>query len=103
MPLFLLGNRPLGQAGIKYYSDTSLCRESWVLVCPVCGDSWARVVDDPDNWVPLRLPCKKHSFPTSDCGGSFLPVWLKYIDALPPEVLRYEAQLRLEKADEFKE
>ena len=98
---YFLGTRYLGQASIKYWDDTKLSSESWLLVCPTCGDVWARVADSPTDWLPLRMACRKHSFSTTEVGGSFIPVWLTHIDALPPEVLRYEAQLRLEKFDEL--
>jgi len=95
MPTYFLGNRILGSSPLKWWDDTTLSRASWVLVCPTCGDSWARVVDNPSDWLPVRMGCHKHPWATSDVGGSFIFSWLQRIDALPPEVLRYEFELRM--------
>jgi len=100
---YFLGARYLGQAITKFWDDATIAQASWVFVCPRCGDAWARVVEDTQQWQALQMACRKHDFATSDVGGSFIFSWLRRIDALPPEVLQYEAQLRLERYEREQE
>jgi len=97
--LYFLGTRCLGSSPLQWWSDTQLSNSSKLLVCPTCGDVWGRVVDNPSDWTPLRMGCRKHPWATSDVGGSFIYSWLQRIDALPPDVLRYELELRLKEEE----
>ncbi len=94
---YFLGNQYLGSAPIVYWSDAQLTAASLLHVCPTCGEVWARVLNDPEDWVPLRSPCRRHPAFGNHEPGSFIFPWLTRLDALPPEVLRYEAILRLER------
>lgn len=92
---YFLGTQLLGST-IAYHKwdDTEDARFSEALFCPVCGDIWARIVESlATTWHVTNRECSKHS--SRDCAGSFIAPWRTTFEELPPEVLRYEAQLRL--------
>lgn len=50
-----LRSRPLGPFPGKVFSH------SWLLVCPKCGEPWARiVVEGADHWNVLVRECDRH-------------------------------------------
>lgn len=62
----LLGQRLLasGEAAPRVYN--------WSLFCPVCGEVWGRILDDPENeWRPFTQCCLKHSRSAYEVSGSF--------------------------------
>jgi hypothetical protein len=70
---------------------------SLLLVCPECGEVWGRVIVEGQKWLPITRPCGKH--PTRGAadkiGGSFIANWKADFEELPPEVPRYELEIRL--------
>lgn len=103
--LYFLGSRLLGS------SDTTFpYGQSCALFCTTCGEVWGRIVVSP-VWRVRSVPCIKHTRTgVMDWGaepGSFLiesPTAVTSImfaaetlEELPPEVLSYELQLRLNK------
>lgn len=99
---YFLGNRLLGST-IAYHkwSDTEVMRESEAMFCPVCGEIWGRIVESlATSWHTTTRECQRHGRPDQDSAGSFIAPWRTTFGELPPEVLRYEAQLRL---DRFKD
>lgn len=94
--LYFLGQRLLASGARLWWSDTQQEHTNPVFVCPTCGDSWGRVQNDPSfEWYPVRRACAKHVWLDPDTSGSFIASWRRSFAELPPEVLAYEATLRL--------
>lgn len=73
------------------WSDEQLLIVSNAFMCEHCGDIWGRVVTDRSTrWTFQMRDCSKHG------GGSFIAGWRSAFEELPPEVLHYELQLRLD-------
>jgi hypothetical protein len=65
------------------------------MMCGVCGECWARVVNtSATRWTFQMRDCTKHG------NGSFIAAWANQFEELPPEVLQYELQLRLSQYEE---
>lgn len=97
---YFLGSVWLGDT-IKdpMWDDSEVAHYNQALFCQGCGEIWGRVVwHASSTWVTTNRFCAKHS--DRDCAGSFIAPWRTAFAELPPEVLRYEAQLRL---DRYKE
>lgn len=88
---YFLGNRLLGSTILWHqWSDTELAQFSEALFCQKCGEIWGRVVEGlAPEWHVTNRRCAKHG------DGSFIAPWRTTFEELPPEVLRYELQLRL--------
>ena len=96
---YFLGQRLLGSTSVlPFWDDTTLMQSSQVLVCPTCGDAWGRIVVEGREWLPSRSGCPKHPW-LEDIGGTFIPPWRRHFRELPPEVLRYELEIRLAAAE----
>lgn len=93
---YFLGNRLLGTSPRHpYWDDTMFASASLAFLCPTCGDTWGRVMVPGLEWLPIRRGCRQHPW-CEEVGGSFIPPWRQGCPVeLPPEVLRYELQLRL--------
>lgn len=94
---YFLGTRLIGDTILNpRWADTEEARYNQALFCPRCGDIWGRIIHHPaDEWHATIRNCPRH--PTSDAAGSFIAPWRTTFEELPPEVLRYEAQLRLDR------
>lgn len=96
---YFLGNRLLGTSRqLPAWADTQLLTENnLAFICPRCGEVWGRVTIDgiEPEWLPVRRGCVRH--PWSDAvGGSFIAPWRTTFAELPPEVLLYELNIRLD-------
>ena len=103
---YFLGTRLLGSspANPRWDDDRDLFFEHQALFCPMCGEVWARIlIDGANGWrVAVRHCAKEYRKPgnwDSDSSGSFIASWRRTFSELPPEVLEYEAKLRLERFD----
>ena len=95
MTLYFLGSRLLAQSQLlPKWSDTEPASASLALFCPTCGEVWGRVIVDGSQWHPVNRGCRAHP-PCNDVGGTFIAPWRSTFAELPPEVLRYEAMIRL--------
>lgn len=63
-----------------------------MLVCPTCGEIWARVVTDHGEWLPIRAGCPLHPY-LHPVGGSFIAPWRHTFNEFPQAVLEYEFDL----------
>lgn len=99
---YFLGTRLLGSTiACHKWDDTEDFRDSEALFCPVCGEIWGRIVESlAYRWHTTTRECARHGRPEQDSAGSFIAPWRKTFAELPPEVLVYEANLRLSR---FKE
>jgi hypothetical protein len=74
---------------------------SFVVICPWCGDCWARLVGREQPFFDHRyVPCEIHpeaNFPYGvDLAGSLLEVDLELtLDDLPEELIKREFQLTM--------
>ena len=96
---YFLGNRLLATShSHPYWDDTMFAARSVAFMCPACGEVWGRIALESGDWLPLLRPCQRHPHPNQgEPGGSFIHPWRIGCPAeLPPEVLRYELQLRLD-------
>lgn len=92
---YFLGSQFLGTSiSNPHWVDEDTVNTSIAFVCPGCGDTWARIAVPGAEWWPIRQGCEKHPW-HGDLGGSFLLPWRRTFRELPPEVIRYEVQLRL--------
>lgn len=81
---------------------TLMAPPSALYVCPECGDAFARCPvyyaeghSATTRWQTHMAHCNKHG------GGSLWRSWDKdFLDALPPDVLRYEFNLALMQYDQ---
>ena len=98
-----IGNKHFGP--ISYDSgrrDLLWHRCSYAFFCRVCGEVWARIVmfnsrGEQQAFEPVCVSCKEHS-DLWNVPGSLLANHLdRLLDSLPPEVLRRELELLLEK------
>ena len=90
---YFLGNALLGSTKkTPMWSDTTTQDTNVGMMCDQCGEVWARVVNTvATRWTFQMRLCRKHG------NGSFIAAWANQFEELPPEVLRYELQLRLDK------
>ena len=90
---YFLGNQLLGSSPRPaMWSDSQVDTSSQCLFCPLCADIWGRMIlDGAKYFTPTIRACGKHG------DGSFIAPWRQAFEELPPEVLRYELQLRLDK------
>ena len=88
---YFLGNTLLGSSpAIPRWEDHKVHHTNVALFCPDCGEVWGRIMDDRlAGWFAQTTLCGKHG------GGSFISPWRNSFEELPPEVLHYELQLRL--------
>lgn len=88
---YFLGTRLLASTNVlPKWTESQVELFSNAYFCPHCGDVWARVVVDGRQHNPLTVPCSKHG------NGSFIFPWRQGCPSeLPPEVLLYEFNLRL--------
>lgn len=95
---YFLGNRLLGTSRqLPAWADHDTDTASQVLVCPTCGEAWGRIAVEVkgSEWLPVRRGCAKH--PWGDkVGASFIAGWRQTFAELPPEVLLYELNIRLD-------
>lgn len=74
---------------------------SYVYLCPVCGDTWARsgVTDVPrgmhSRWHCIQRACQKHAEGLEIPGSVWLSWEPEYNGSFPPELLREELRLHL--------
>ena len=90
---YFLGNQLLGTSRKSpMWSDTTEQLTNVGMMCDTCGEVWARVVNSmAHRWTFQMRLCGKHG------NGSFIAAWANQFEELPPEVLRYELLLRLDK------
>lgn len=89
--IFFLNDQPIGFCYVtKFFrADTWVLPRSYALLCPTCGDIWARweVLAPGTNHSSLAVHCESH-----DTGSFFQPAVISrawyYDDALPIEVLQ---------------
>jgi hypothetical protein len=82
------------------WTDADFADFSQVFICPTCGAAWGRVMIPNARWAPVTRGCPAHPF-LADIGGSFIAPWRSGCPAeLPPEVLHYEASIRLNQESE---
>lgn len=88
---YFLGQRLLGTSPKPpMWADEVKADRSIGFMCEVCGEIWGRVIHDkPAFWGYQMRLCAKHG------DGSFIAAWSNKFEELPPEVLQYELQLRL--------
>lgn len=88
---YFLGNQLLGTSKRPpMWSDTEIQETNVGLMCDHCGEVWGRVVNSlASRWTFQMRLCSKHG------NGSFIAAWANKFEELPPEVLSYELQLRL--------
>lgn len=68
---------------------------SQALLCPHCGDLWARLIVEPgQDWQATLRGCPRHSW-LDHAPGSLLPPWGVPLDTVPYNVLRREFLLTL--------
>lgn len=94
---YFLGNRLLATCrDFPKWDDLTLSFSNQIFVCPRCGDIWGRIMQDgAEDFYPVRRGCSRHRY-TDTVGGSFIAPWRKTFAELPPEVLAYELNLRLD-------
>lgn len=89
---YFLGQKLLGSSNLypKWSEDKPL-QGSSAYFCSTCGEIWARIVNDKATYhQALIVACAKHG------NGSFILPWRQGCPSeLPPEVLLYEFNLRL--------
>jgi hypothetical protein len=98
---YFLGNRLLGTSPKQaMWDDTTPLAGNEAMFCPTCGEVWGRVlIWERSPWHTTTRNCAKH--PTClDSPGSFIASWRTTFEELPPEVLAYELQLRLNREKE---
>lgn len=77
------------------WADSVVQETNVGMMCPTCGEAWARVVNTAaTHWTFQMRGCTKHG------SGSFIAPWANQFEELPPEVLHYELQLRLDQFEE---
>lgn len=103
---YFLGTRLLGSSSRPaMWDDATVDDHNVALFCPLCGEIWGRIHQYPGlAWHAQTRFCARHFTSEANWGGdsagSFIASWRRTFQELPPEVLEYEAQLRL---DRFKE
>ena len=74
--------------------------ESYLCLCPVCGDCWARLQgDSQDFFWHSHLPCERHSTGRYHFNGCLLEIQetnLDLLDQLPPDLITREFRLHME-------
>lgn len=92
---YFLGNALLGTSSrLAMFEDHKVHHNNLAHFCPQCGEIWGRIVDERlAGWWSQATLCSKHG------GGSFISPWRQTFEELPPEVLRYELELRLNQFD----
>lgn len=90
---YFLGNQLLGiSPRLPMWSDSQVEPTNQRLFCPNCGTIWGSVyISDKVLCSPVIRRCSQHG------DGSFIAPWRQAFEELPPEVLRYELLLRLDK------
>lgn len=82
---YFVGTRLIGSAPSAWWCSTSQFFDSLLLICPTCGETWARIVlDSSKEWFFRRTHCPAHG------GGSFIPPWSFPLETLPTQVLNRE-------------
>lgn len=82
-------------------------QSSYLVLCPWCGDCWARLVgSDTSMWFHRHVPCERDSAAAFayGClvGGSLLEVGdPELLDQLPKPLLLREFQLTMNSLKEF--
>lgn len=76
---------------------------SYIYVCPICGDVWAKVICSKGEFFPCRRPCVLHEW-AGMVPGSILtfieePEYRHFadyfisLDGMPPAILAYELEV----------
>ena len=88
---YFLGPRLLAiSPKIHKWDDHKVHHQNVAHFCPQCGEVWGRIMDERvAGWFAQSNLCAKHG------GGSFISPWRNVFEELPPEVLQYELELRL--------
>ena len=89
---YFLGNKLLGTSErLHRWEDSRVHHQNVAHFCPTCGEVWGRIIDSQvAGWFAQTNLCAKHG------GGSFISPWRSSFEELPPEVLQYELQIRLD-------
>jgi hypothetical protein len=70
------------------------CPESYLILCPWCGDCWARVSgEDQTFWSHRYVPCINHpqaSFAYARVAGSLVDAEPILLDYLPSDLIAQE-------------
>lgn len=74
--------------------------DSYLVLCPWCGDCWARITgSDTTHWWHRYVPCEAHPQASSAYGwklaGSLLDTDEPLLDLLSPELLTREFNLHI--------
>ena len=89
---YFLGKQLLGESRHPPKWDEVSDSPCLHYMCGTCGEVWGTVTNTQqlDRWTFQMRLCGKHG------NGSFIAAWANQFEELPPEVLRYELQLRLD-------
>lgn len=95
-----------GEESVDRLDPRKVHMNSYVYLCPECGEVWARSVADipGTRWWARHVPCPKH-----EPKGAFYEIpgslWFggerSYDESFPPELLRREVRLHLDHAERF--
>jgi hypothetical protein len=87
---YFLGNQLIASSPKPYpWDDNKPCHANVVMICPVCGEAWGRVVRGERQWTPVTRCCTRHSNWQKD-SGSFIASWVRNFDWVPKELLIHE-------------
>ena len=71
--------------------------QSFVFVCPVCGESWAKAMIEDSLAFIFTKPCHRHTAPACRITGSvWLPLEPEFTSSLPPAVVEWEFERHLD-------
>jgi hypothetical protein len=102
---YFLGSRLLATSRqLPQWSDHLVETDNLVFICTKCGETWGRVIVEAvgNRWQPISRGCAAHP-DTDQPGGTFIAPWRQTFAELPPEVLAYELQIRLDQYPADKE
>ena len=101
MTHYFLGTRLLGVSPhLPWWSDSERTCTSQALLCPTCGEVWGRIAVAGLPWQAITRGCKLHPY-LADIGGTFIAPWRRQFEELPPEVLRYEFDIRVNQLEKL--
>ena len=108
---YFLGSRHMGRAAIQL--GPRMAHQA-AFFCSTCGEVWGRVAVAGECWLVHQVPCAKHRpagvWDWSSIPGSFVQYrferalvstmfWPIVLEVVPPAVLRWEFELRMQQAE----